>query len=167
MEGWALGVSILALLVSIGSVAAAVRQLKLARDTNSMPVLIEMFREHRSAYLADAREYVRTSLSGRDLSHGLASIPKARRQKQVRDLLWFYDNIGVMVVHEIVDIEIVSGYLGGSALAIWKELRPMIEAERQRRRDAGDPDPERWQDYFERLTVAIASSPPELSRSLV
>jgi hypothetical protein len=34
--------------------------------------------------------------------------------------------------------------LGGTALMIWDRLEPLIQAERQKRRDAGLADPERW-----------------------
>lgn len=59
MEVFALVVSFLALLVSV---ATSFRQLRLARHANAVPVLVDLFREHRSERLAQAREFVYTAV---------------------------------------------------------------------------------------------------------
>jgi hypothetical protein len=89
MQLAALGISILALLVSV---AAVRRQIQLSQHSNSIPVLVDLFREHRSDYLAKARSLVIYQLSDSDLGSGLAGLPEDQR-RQVRDLIWFYDNL--------------------------------------------------------------------------
>ncbi|MGB2570299.1 DUF4760 domain-containing protein [Micromonospora citrea] len=158
MEVAALVFSVLALAVSV---LMTRRQLTLARHNNSLPVLIDLFREHRSDRLADARRFVHSGLDKCDLSQGFAGLPEEERE-MVRDLAWYYDNLGALVLHEVVDVEIVAGYLGGSVVAVWEKISPLIEAERLKRAD--DPDPRRWQEYFENLRFLVQEVPPSKAR---
>lgn len=137
------------------------RQLVLARHNNSLPVLVDLFREHRSSRLAEARQFVYSGLAACNLKDGLAGLPPEKREL-VRDLAWYYDNLGALVLHEVVDVELVAGYLGGSVVAVWESMRPLIEAERLRR--THDADPRRWQEYFENLAVLISEVPPTKAR---
>ncbi|MGW4351142.1 DUF4760 domain-containing protein [Nocardia sp. NPDC004582] len=83
---------------------------------------------------------------------GLDALP-AERAQQVRDLLWFYDNLGLLVYHDIVSFEPLRGYLGGTVLLMWSKLEPLVAAERARRASA--PDPDRWQWYCEDLVTRL------------
>jgi len=161
MEIWALVVSVAALAVSV---AVAIRQLRLARHTNSVPVLVDMFREHRGHELAETRVFVHEKLRLMDQEDGLASVPSDWRER-VRDLLWFYDNLGVLVIHNIVDADVVSGYLGAAATSVWQSTQRLIVAERDRRRPDSPVDPERWQAYFELMVREFAVHSPSSARS--
>jgi len=162
---WTFGglVNVAALLVSVGALlvsgAASYRQLKLAAHANTLPVLVELFREHRSDYLAEARWFVHQELPGRDVSAGLHSL-SPEELKLVRDLAWFYDNLGALVAHGIVDIEPVSGYLGGSVISTWESMAPLIAAHRARRSAIGRDDGAEWQGYYENLYYLIKQNPP-------
>jgi hypothetical protein len=101
-------------------------------------------------------------LANYDLSLGLDALPEDK-QNLVRSLAWFYDNLGALVAHGVIDIAPVSGYLGQSVLAYWERLQPLIEAERKKRQDSHDPD--RWQIYFENLYHLTRGLPPEKARS--
>lgn len=155
-----------AVIISIVAVATSVllgwRALTLSRQSNTMPVLIDLFREHRSDRLADARYFVHHQLDEYDLSKGLSELPEEKRSL-IRDLAWFYDNLGALVTHGIIDVSPVSGYLGVSVLAVWEKMQPLIEAERVERQDSFDP--QRWQIYFENLYYLIQNMPPEKARS--
>ncbi|WP_037624143.1 DUF4760 domain-containing protein [Streptomyces aureus] len=157
----ALMVSVVALGVSGW---ASVRQLRLAQHANTLPVLVDLFREHRSARLAGARQFVHEQLPGCDLSAGLDGVPGAHREL-VRELAWFYDNLGALVAHGVVDIEPVSGYLGGSVISVWEGMRPMVEAERAKRAGNAMPDPNRWQEYFENLYHLVREIPADQARA--
>ncbi|MBM0238863.1 hypothetical protein JNW88_20060 [Micromonospora sp. ATA32] len=137
------------------------RQLTLARHNNSLPVLIDLFREHRSNRLAEARHFVNSGLDVYDLSGGFAGLPEEEREL-VRDLAWYYDNLGALVLHEVIDVEVVAGYLGGSVTAVWEKIRPLVEAEREKR--THDTDPRRWQEYFENLAALMREVPPSKAR---
>jgi hypothetical protein len=101
-------------------------------------------------------------MMGRDLSLGLSGLPE-EGPDLVRDLGWFYDNLGAMVTHGVIDLSPVSGYLGGSVVSSWEAIRPLVLAERAKRRSFNDPD--RWQIYFENLYYLIQVLPPEQARS--
>jgi hypothetical protein len=152
-------VSIVAVMTSVG---LGWRALTLARHSNTMPVLIDLFREHRSERLADARQFVYFDLPKCDLSLGMEGLPEDKRAI-VRDLAWFYDNLGALVAHGVIDIEPVSGYLGQAVLLNWERMERLIQAERNKRQDSYDP--ERWQIYFENLYHLVRQLPPQKARS--
>jgi hypothetical protein len=166
---WTFGeepVEVAAVVISIVALATSVflgwKALTLARHSNTMPVLIELFGQHRNKRLADARQFIYHHLDEYDLSLGLDGLP-AESQELVRELAWFYDNLGALVAHGVVDVAPVSGYLGQSVVIVWEKLQPLIKAERDKRRDSYDP--ERWQIYFENLYHLIREQPPEQARS--
>ncbi|WP_141753775.1 MULTISPECIES: DUF4760 domain-containing protein [Streptomyces] len=161
METAALAVSVVALMVS-GLVS--LRQLRLTQHANTLPVLVDLFREHRSERLARARHFVHAELPGRDLSSGLAGLPQDE-QELVRDLAWYYDNLGALVAHGVVDIEPVSGYLGGSVISVWESMEPLVAVERAYRANNSLPDPNRWQEYFENLYHLVRELPAEQARA--
>ncbi|MEU6765033.1 hypothetical protein ABZ916_21175 [Streptomyces sp. NPDC046853] len=161
MEIAALVVSLLAFGMS-GLVS--LRQLKLSQHANALPVVVDLFREHRTVRLGQARTFVHEELPAYDLSLGLAGLPEEGRGL-VRELGWYYDNLGALVAHGVVDIEPVSGYLGGSVLSVWEHMEPLVRAERARRRQSALPDPERWQAYFENLYHLVKEMPAERARA--
>ncbi len=161
MEIAALVVSVVALGVS-GVVS--LRQLRLTQHANTLPVLVDLFREHRSVRLARAREVAFSQLPGWDLSAGMEGLPETERTL-LRDLAWFYDNLGALVTHGVVDVEPVSGYLGGSVVAVWERMEPLVRVERAKRAENALPDPDRWQVYFENLYHLVRSMPPEQARA--
>ncbi|MEU0646128.1 DUF4760 domain-containing protein [Streptomyces umbrinus] len=161
MEIAALMVSVVALGVS-GFVS--VRQLRLTEHTNTLPVLVDLFREHRSMRMARAREVVFEQLPGWDLSAGMEGLPEAERNL-IRELAWFYDNLGALVTHGVVDIEPVSGYLGGSVISVWEGMEPLVRVERSKRAQNALPDPNRWQGYFENLYHLVCKVPPPQARA--
>ncbi|MGW3850909.1 DUF4760 domain-containing protein [Streptomyces fagopyri] len=161
MEIAALVVSVMALGVS-GLVS--VRQLRLTQHTNTLPVLVDLFREHRSLRLALAREVVFEQLPSWDVSTGMEGLPEAERNL-IRELAWFYDNLGALVTHGVVDIEPVSGYLGGSVISVWERMEPLVRVERAKRAQNALPDPNRWQEYFENLYHLVREMPPTQARA--
>ena len=129
-----------------------------------MPVLVDLFREHRSETLAKTREFVRALYTDQlDADQGLASLP-ADRQVPARELMWFYDNLGALVAHDIIDLGPIAGYLGGSVVGCWAKLTPLVRGEREQRRRGGSTDPYRWQEYFENLDALVCEHGSEQAR---
>ncbi|WP_405809268.1 hypothetical protein OG729_31350 [Streptomyces sp. NBC_00210] len=145
------------------SVFFSYRREMLARHSNTLPVLVNFFSDHRSDRLAEARDFVYKDLSKYDLSQGLAALPEDK-QKLVRELAWFYDNLGALVTHNVVDVEPVSGYLGVSVVLSWEKLEPLVQAERAMRTPSG-VDPKRWQAYFENLYHLVRETPSPKARA--
>ncbi|MFG1646706.1 hypothetical protein ACGFMK_41070 [Amycolatopsis sp. NPDC049252] len=113
--------------------------------------------------MAQARRFVFYEIGGFDLSQGLACLP-LEQQVLVRDLAWYYDNVGALVLHDVVDLEPVAGYLGGSIIDTWEKMCPLIEAERAKRADSGSADPGRWQEYFQYLYNLVEIRRPQYAR---
>ncbi|MCX4976245.1 hypothetical protein [Streptomyces sp. NBC_00620] len=154
---------VLSITAVVVSVLVSIRQLTLARHSNTLPVVIDLFREHRGDDLTDARAFVYRELDTFDLSQGLSGLPEDK-QNLVRDLAWFYDNVGALVTHSVVDVEPVSGYLGGSVILMWEKMEPLIQAERARRNPSLE-NSQRWQVYFENLYHLVRETPPTKARS--
>ena len=152
---------VISIFAFVAAVTVAVLQLRTARQSNALPVLVDLFAEHRSDRLAEARTFVRKELRHYDLTRGLAGIPQPQRE-QVRDLGWYYDNLGTLVAHGHVDVEPVSGYLGDAIVGVWQEMEPLIHAERAFR--GHTTDPQRWQVYFENLVRLVEECPPDQAR---
>jgi hypothetical protein len=158
MEQTALAISIIAVVLSS---IVGLRALRLSRQANAMPMLINLFSEHRGARLSRARRFVYRDLANLDVSQGLEGLPEEAREL-VRELGCFYDNMGALVAHGMVDLETVSGYLGGSIVPIWEAMLPLIRAERASRTIFYDPS--RWQAYFENLYLLVRGRPPAEAR---
>ncbi|MFF0366949.1 hypothetical protein [Micromonospora sp. NPDC005087] len=154
MEQAALAISIIAVALS-GLIGW--RALTLARHANAVPTLVDLFAEHRGAHLSRARRFVYRELSSFDLTKGLDGLPDEARE-MVRELGCFYDNLGALVAHGIVDVHAVSGYLGGSIVPVWEAMLPLVEAERATR--TVHYDRERWQAYFQNLYLLVKEQPP-------
>lgn len=146
-----IAISVIALVVSAFSYRAA-------RHNVSTKVLVDMFKEHRSPEFAETRRFVHRQID--PLKHpsdqGFSAF--GDMEPRVRDLAWFYDNLGVLVHHGTVSLGPVSGYLGGSVSDTWNKLEPYIEAERSARSTSVNPG--RWQIYFELLNERIRVKQP-------
>ncbi|MFT9663692.1 hypothetical protein ACM0CQ_15760 [Mycobacteroides abscessus subsp. abscessus] len=155
-----LAIRITPIAISLIAVAVAALSLRAARQNVSTKVLVDMFKEHRSNELAEARRFVHNDIDPE--THPIDEGFKAfgDMESRVRDLAWFYDNLGVLVHHGTVSLNPVSGYLGGSVSDTWKKLEPYILAERQRPDRIKSVHPERWQIYFELLDQRIRLNPP-------
>lgn len=147
--------AIAALIVSIASAFTALasalyvrQQVQVARHANSLPVIVDLFGQHRQERLTLAREIIGKNRLNGDPSFGFDQLPP-----EILELAWFYDNLGVLVAHDVVALEPIAGYLGGNVITAWDRLEPYIETERTRR--AGSSDPRRWQEYFENLAALL------------
>lgn len=148
-------VAVVALLVSS---AVARKQMGQERHSTQAAVLIDLLQEHRCAKMAAARRFVYRELGQRDLSHGMDSLPETEREL-VRDLMCFYDILGVIVAYDVIDVDPVVDQLGGSVIDMWSALAPLIATERSRR-GGQVADPGRWHCYFEQLASSVKVRPP-------
>lgn len=145
----AIVVSVIALVVSS---RWARRQNTVSKLANSVPVLVDLFREHRQKRLRDAGRFIFNDLDKFDLSKGLDGLPD-RERDMVLDLAFYYDNLGALIIYDVVSPEPVISYLGGSARLIYTKLKPIIDVEREKRRNLELPDADRWQSYFRNLVL--------------
>ncbi|MEV6196255.1 hypothetical protein AB0M19_28105 [Streptomyces sp. NPDC051920] len=124
----ALALSFLALLISA---ATAYRQLTLMRGANILPIVLESFGETRTQEWTVCREYINERLATEhDPRGGLVGLPEPIKH-QVRKVAFFFDDLGKLVAHRVVDEDLILGAYGGSVLAMWRALAPYIAAQRE------------------------------------
>jgi hypothetical protein len=130
---------------------------RLARQATEAQVFVTLLDQHRSQELLHARNWIRNELpSSRELPEGLRSLAREDRDK-VELVLFFYDFLGMLVAHDLVDLEPVAGWVGGSIARNWQLLEDLVRIERCRR---GHP----WQMYFENLAALVKEPAPEEAR---
>ncbi|WP_159074185.1 DUF4760 domain-containing protein [Streptomyces dioscori] len=138
MDG-SLVLNLLALTVSGGafltSALAARRQLKLANDSNVLPVIIDAFKETRTPEFFRSMEYIRDELrDNHPTEEGYRNLPEEIKD-HIRRVGLFYDDIGKLVAHNVVDEELVLGAYGRAILRTWDKLAPFVYSERERHRN--------------------------------
>ncbi|WP_369240910.1 hypothetical protein AB5J56_41080 [Streptomyces sp. R21] len=133
MDG-SLMLNLLALAVSIGalttSVAASRRQLRLAHNSNVLPIIIELFKETRTTEFLRSVEYIRSELAAQHAhADGYRHLPVEPRE-HIRRVGQFYDDIGKLVAHGVVDERLVLGAYSVNVQRMWQALAPYIYSER-------------------------------------
>jgi hypothetical protein len=136
--------SVAALVVACGAAGYARRQAKAADKANRIPVLLDFLREYRS--LLDARRYVYRSLK-HGPENGVRELP-SEDADAVEQVIHYLDHLGFAVHNEVITAEDLRGYMGGSVVGMWDELREYIEEERKQRTREGD---NQYAGHFERL----------------
>jgi hypothetical protein len=124
--------------------------------------LVGLFSEHRSEHLTKARRFIGTELTANEEVGGLESLPEPQRLLML-DQLFFYDNLGALALHNIVPIEMISGYLGGALISVWEKVLPLVQMERLRR-GAGNLDRGPWLQYTEALYNLVVENQPTRAR---
>lgn len=156
------GISVVALFFSLLSpfVAAAIgmRSTRIARQANASKILVDLFEEHRQPALAEARHFIHHELPKYDQEQlrrrGLIHLPREKRTP-VRDLMWLYDHIGLLVAYRYTELEPVAAYLGGSVVDTWQKVEPLVEGERRQREKEETADQLRYQAYFQALAEQV------------
>jgi hypothetical protein len=164
--------AIAALIVSIGSAfgaaAAALyaaRQAHQAKVANAFPAVIDMFSEYRSPALSRARSRVFDLLDEQPTNPvPLSELPDEARENALA-VCHYLDNLGVLVAEQLMDAAVAARYLGDTCLALWKRLRPYIEAEREKRARRGFAGPRDYLRYFEHLGAAFEELEPARQRA--
>jgi hypothetical protein len=134
---------------------AALKQIGISRKANSLPLVIDLFREYRCIKFKEHQDYVFNELRNKysSVEHGISNLPKDARD-HVRVFSFFFNNLGVLVYHKLADIELIISYMGGNIIRSWEILRPYIEKEIDLR---GNGSP--YQGYFRRLAFQIKNHP--------
>ncbi|MFG2794052.1 hypothetical protein [Streptomyces sp. NPDC048419] len=147
--------NVLALVISAAapgtSFVAARQQIVLARHSNLLPIVLDLFRETRTLEFSRSTEYIRDRLAG----DGYRNLPEEVKV-HIRRVGLFYDDIGTLVVHGIVDEQLVLGAYGNAILRAWDRLAPFVYAERNKHRNVSMV-------YFEDLACRAARTPCKMS----
>lgn len=132
-----IALNVISLVVSavalVTSVVVSRRQLHLTRDSNVLPVIVEMFRETRSPEFARSVEYLTKDFPGAyPAGGGYRDLP-AEPKAHIRRVALFLDDVGKVVAHGIVSEGVVIGAYGVLIGNMWKLLGPYVYSEREKR----------------------------------
>lgn len=148
----ALAVPLTALIISI---PLALRQLRLISGGNHLPVVLEAFKETRSAAWFEAQEYVLTELAKEHESDcGHRGLPEQART-HANTIGLFYDDLGKLVAHGMIDQSLIIGAYGTNIVRLWDALAPYVYTERRQH------GLHFWI-YFEDLATRTAATHPEV-----
>lgn len=126
--------SVLALLVSA---LLAYRQIGLTVGANHLPVILDAFREIRSVEFQDSQKYIFERLTSEHGSaRGYRDIDEPARS-HLQAVGSFYDDLGKLVAHKIIDEGVIIGAYGDTIMALWKVIRPYVCRERELRGTRG------------------------------
>jgi hypothetical protein len=158
MEVISVALAAIALLVSIG---VAIGQRREHRATDNLTVALAVLQEFREPDFVTVRHRVLRELKRRPADgaeQGFAALDDSLRVDALA-VSHFFDHVGVLVAHRLVDRTAVVGFIGDSIVSCWLALRPYIDGERTSRGD--------YQEYFEILATIVRRTPPsEIRRRL-
>ncbi|ROO86707.1 hypothetical protein EDD29_4285 [Actinocorallia herbida] len=147
----ALSISLTALVISI---RLGLRQIRVASGGLHLPVVLETFDYSRSTAWFEAQEYVLTTLAHEHHAEtGWRGLPEEART-HVNIIGLFYDDLGKLVAHGVIDQSLVIGSYGMNIVRLWDSLAPFVYTERR------EHVPQFWM-YFEDLAARTAALPPE------
>ena len=122
----------------IGAISAAVatlalllslRQIGLLRRQNLSPVVLDAFREARTAEWFEAFDWIRSDLAREHSPElGVSGLPVVAGRR-VRKVGFFYDNLGVLVAAKVVPEDLVLGFFGPGMKVCWDVMQPYFETE--------------------------------------
>ncbi len=148
----ALAISVTALVIPM---LLTLRQLRLVSGGNHLPVVLDAFKETRSAAWFEAQEYVLTELSTEHApDHGHRGLPEQARA-HANTIGLFYDDLGKLVAHGMIDQSLVIGAYGTNIVRLWDALAPYVYTERREHRL-------HFWIYFEDLAARTATTHPEV-----
>ncbi|HEU5157152.1 MAG TPA: hypothetical protein VFU43_09155 [Streptosporangiaceae bacterium] len=147
----ALAISLTALVVSV---FMTLRQLRLASGGNHLPVVLDAFKESRSPEWFEAHEYILKNLAEEHAPDcGWRGLPASART-QVSAIGLFFDDLGKLVAHGMIDERLVIGSYGTMIVRLWDALAPYVYAERQ-------AYGLHFWIYYEDLAARVAATHPE------
>lgn len=112
------------------SVAVSRRQLRLAQNSNVLPIVLQLFKETREPEFSRAIEYISTRLAIEHApDHGYRSLPPDVK-RDIRRVSLFYDDVGKLVAFGVVEERLVIGSYGLNIVNMWDVLAPYIYKER-------------------------------------
>jgi hypothetical protein len=158
MDDVSLTLNILALTLSLAalaiSAALALRQLKTMQQSNLLPVVADFFQEFERRGLLQSLDYVIKEISPKySPSLGYSGVPE-RARDSMTSLSNFYEYLGALVAHRVIDEGIAISVLGTQSDRAWRLLEPFILREGELRGAS------RFQPYFEDFVWRVRKTPP-------
>ncbi|WP_138733096.1 DUF4760 domain-containing protein [Modestobacter excelsi] len=151
-----LAVSVLALLVAMRSNQ---RSVKVARASQALSVVKDIFGQRGRPDFVEALNAVRAIPYPLNTNVGIEGLPDGLRNK-AKLVMAFYEDLGKLVAHGIVDEDLIIGALGHSVVWAWTPLERFILAQREKNQTE-------YFIYFQHLAArAMARTPKQVHKKL-
>jgi hypothetical protein len=152
-------VSAFSVVIALGAVWVAVWQIRMnARQTersNSLPVLAAAFEQYRSPAFRSEVDYLMRNVPAEVPAEGFGALPVEWRDNAYR-VCYFFDHLGILVAHRMVDERVVVGAFATQAIQVWHVAEPFIRAERRHRADNYSPYASPgFLEYYEHLVQRV------------
>lgn len=154
-------ISVLAVIISL---FATITSYIMSKKNNSIPIVVDMFQEFRSESFKNDQKFIFENLSV------IYKPPVGYRelnpvhQRKVMHVSHFYDNLGLLVAHKIVDERLITSFMGEATLMTWKKLEPFIRRERELVLKTNGVNDD-YQTFFEDLAARVLANPPHEIRN--
>jgi hypothetical protein len=120
--------AVVALEITVRQVRAMSMQVRAMSMQTRLSVVVESFREARMPEWWEARDWIVEHLTGEYApDQGISGLPPHARA-MVRKIGFLYDNLGLLVVHQVVPEDLVIGFFGEGMEKHWSILKPYIDA---------------------------------------
>jgi hypothetical protein len=151
--------NIIAVVVAFGALTVslifAMTQTRIMRQTNQMPIFIDLIREFRSKEFQQMEHYVLNKLTQENPEKGVLGLPDQARFA-ASTIVSFFGVLANLIIEGIISEASAVSTLGFRANNLWTKLEPFIVGERNIR---GDDDSAR---YFEDFVCRVRTHwPPE------
>lgn len=128
--------SILNVIAALASVSAivtstylAIQALRYSRNANHMPVIIQLFKEHRSEVFVRKERFIWRAMPRQDPRKGFSRLPR-KTQAYATDVALFYLMISYLSEYEISDPELLALQVQYRLLKTWEAIEPHVRQER-------------------------------------
>jgi hypothetical protein len=128
--------SILNVIAGLASVSAvvsstylAIQALRYSRNANHMPVIIQLFKEHRSEAFVRKEQFVWRAMPRQDPIKGFSRLPR-KTQAYATDVALFYLMISYLSEYKISDSELLALQVQYRLLKTWEAIEPHVRQER-------------------------------------
>lgn len=130
------------------------RSVRATRASQSLGAIKDVFVQRHKPEFVAALNAVRDPnfVRGTDSADGYRGLPKAK-QNYANQVTNFYDDLGKLVAHGVVEEELILGAYGSSTLWAWQVLEPYIKAQRS-------INGTNFNIYFEDLALRVKRRPP-------
>ncbi len=113
----------------LSSTFLAIQALRYNRNANHMPVIIELFKEHRSAEFLKKEQLVWREMSRQNPVKGFAGLSR-RTKSCATDVALFYLMIAYLSEYRICDQELLALQVQYRLLKTWQAIEPHVRQER-------------------------------------
>jgi hypothetical protein len=124
--------NIVSLLLSVVAVVTSAQALRLGRNANHIPIIVNLLQQYRETVFIKREETLWTELPHIDASKGLAGLPEPLKTYVV-EVSQYYQAIAHLAEHRIAEFNLLAPQVRYRAIRTWEAISVLVEGERKMR----------------------------------